>query len=220
MGTPQIRPATSADSAFLVEAIIAAEKSNSDKLGLATLFDLREEEVAALIVKMLDEEVDGCEFSTSSFLIAEVDGRPAAAVAGWVEGLADDMPSRLLKANLIAFTFPKAGLVALQSRAKAIAGIQIEREQGTFQVEYVYVRPEHRGKGLAASLILRHWELAMAANKELRRSQVQAFSNNITAIGAYSKLGFHIARIFRSDDPATADFLPHTEKVLMEKQLR
>ena len=220
MGTPTIRPATSADSAFLAEAIIGAEKSNSDKLGLATLFDLGEEAVKALIVGMLGEEVDGCELSTSSFLIAEMDGHPAAAVAGWIEGLADEMPSRLLKSNLIAFTFPKPSLAALQSRAAAIAGIQIERERGTFQVEYVYVRPEYRGKGLAASLIQRHWERALAGNTELRRSQVQAFGNNHTAIGAYAKLGFHIARTFRSEDPATADLLPYTEKVLMEKQLR
>ncbi|HRH70325.1 MAG TPA: GNAT family N-acetyltransferase [Flavobacteriales bacterium] len=208
-----IRPATTADVDFLAEAIIAAEKSNSPRLGLATLFGLTEEEVRALIIAMLREEVDGCEYSISSFLVVEHEGRAVAAVAGWLEGSEDDMPSGLLKSNLIGFTFPPESIALLRTRAEVISGIQIDREMGSVQIEYVYAHPDERGKGLAAKLIAAHF----ARFPRVRKAQVQAFSDNPVAIGLYQRLGFRIVHTFTSKNPDTIRFMPFHEKVLMER---
>lgn len=212
MTTPHIRPATAKDIPFLVEAIVSAEKSNSPHFGLATLFGQSEDETRALITAMLEEEVDGCEFSVSSFLIAEVEGKPATAVAGWIEGAEDDMPSGLLKANLIGFTFPPERVAALREKAAIISGIQIDREKDALQIEYVHTDPMHRGKGMAASLIKAH--LAKAGT---RKAQVQAFADNRVAIGLYERLGFAITRTFTSTHPETIRYMPHNAKVLMER---
>lgn len=208
-----IRPATTADVDFLAEAIIAAEKSNSPRLGLATLFGLTEEEVRALIIAMLMEDVDGCEYSISSFLVVEHGGRAVAAVAGWLEGSEDDMPSGLLKSNLIGFTFPPESIALLRTRAEVISGIQIDREMGSVQIEYVYAHPDQRGKGLAAKLIAAHF----ARFPRVRKAQVQAFSDNPVAIGLYKRLGFRIVHTFTSKNPDTIRFMPFHEKVLMER---
>lgn len=211
-----VRRAVSADNAFLVEAIISAEKSNTPRLGLATLFGSTEEEVRKLVERMLEEEVDGCEFSTSSFMVAEVGGKPVAAVAGWVEGAGEEeMPSALLKANLIGYTFPAERMQQLRANAAVITGIQIPREEGCLQIEYVHVDPGYRGKGLAGRLIKAHFAGATGAGK----AQVQAFADNAVAIGLYERLGFKIVRTFASSDPRTIVFMPYTEKVLMERDI-
>lgn len=212
MDSPIIRTAANGDVPFLVEAIVSAEKSNTDRFGLATLFHQSEPDTRRLIAAMLEEEVDGCEFSISSFLMAEVDGKPAAAVAGWVEGAEDDMPSGLLKANLIGYTFPTDRVVALREKGPVIHGIQIEREKGALQIEYVHTDPAYRGNGLAGALIRAHIARAGA-----RKAQVQAFSDNRVAIGLYQRLGFSITRTFTSTHPDTILYMPHHEKVLMER---
>lgn len=208
-----IRPATTDDVHFLAEAIVAAEKSNSPRLGLATLFGSSEEEARALIIAMLVEEVDGCEYSISSFFLVEHDGRPVAAVAGWLEGAEDEMPSGLLKSNLIGFTFPPERIALLRTRGEVIAGIQVDREMGSVQIEYVYAHPDQRGKGLAGKLIQAH----LARFPEAYKAQVQAFSDNTVAIGLYERLGFRIVHTFTSKNPDTIRFMPYHEKVLMER---
>lgn len=208
-----IRAATTADVDFLAEAIISAEKSNSPRLGLATLFGLTEVEARTLIIAMLLEEVDGCEYSISSFLVVEHEGRAVAAVAGWLEGAEDEMPSGLLKSNLIGFTFPPESIALLRTRADVISGIQIDREMGSVQIEYVYADPGQRGKGLAGKLIKAH----LARFPETRKAQVQAFSDNRVAIGLYERLGFNIVHTFTSTNPDTIHFMPFHEKVLMER---
>jgi ribosomal protein S18 acetylase RimI-like enzyme len=212
MNGPLIRPATNQDIPFLVETIVSAEKSNTPRMGLARLFEQGEEETRALIAAMLEEEVDGCEFSISSFLVAELAGNAAAAVAGWIEGSEDDMPSGLLKANLIGYTFPADRVAALRSKAAIISGIQIEREKDALQIEYVHTDPAYRGKGLAAALIRAH-----IARSGVRKAQVQAFADNQVAIGLYERLGFRITHTYNSTHPDTLRYLPHNAKVLMER---
>ena len=63
------RKATLNDVDFLVDTIVAAEKSGTDNFGLAKLFELSEDEMRSYIKAMLEEEVDGCEFSVSSFYL-------------------------------------------------------------------------------------------------------------------------------------------------------
>ncbi|MBK9764576.1 MAG: GNAT family N-acetyltransferase [Flavobacteriales bacterium] len=134
---------------------------------------------------MLQEEVEGCEFSISSFLIAEREGEPAAAVAGWVEGLPDKVPSMILKANLLAFTFPMESLVTLRSHGPTLTDLQIEREPHSLQVEYVHVDARHRGVGLAQQLIARHIERARTQEPPVKKGQVYLFSNNHPAKALY-----------------------------------
>ena len=66
-----IRPATINDVPFLAKTIFEAEKSGSSKIGLANTFNLTENELNNYLIQILDEEIDGCEFSISSFVIVE-----------------------------------------------------------------------------------------------------------------------------------------------------
>lgn len=214
-----IRRATPVDIPFLVEAIVSAEKSGTDRCGLATLFGQSEAQVRTHIAAMLNEEVDGCELSVSSFLVSVVDGEPAAAVAGWVEGRQDDLPSGLLKSNLIGATFPPDALEHLRRHADVLAGIRVERDKDTLQLDYVFTADRFRGMGRSARLIEAHLRWARTIMPPLSKAQVQAFSDNVRAIRVYERLGFTVVRKFAALHPRVTDFLPSAEKVLLERAL-
>ena len=142
-----IRRASLNDKDFIADVIIEAEKSGTGNCGLAKLYDLTEQELKRYLVNMLEEEIDGCELSLSSFLVVEYDGEPVAAGGGWLEGDNEDgLSSSILKANLIAYYIPAEKIKSSQLRLDIVKDIQIERELGTFQMEYAYVKKEHQGQ--------------------------------------------------------------------------
>jgi ribosomal protein S18 acetylase RimI-like enzyme len=214
-----IRKATLNDVPFLIEAVTEALKSNSEKLNFSTLFNLTEQRVKPIIGSMFEEEIDECEFSISSFLLIEYHGKPIAAVGGWIEGLIQKTPSSILKSNLINFCFPRESLEFVIGTSSIISDILIERENLTLQIEYVYVERDHRGKNIAHDLIQQHITNALLVYPELKKVQVQLYSNNTPAINAYRKSGFQIVKTFRSENVKIFEFLPHNETLLMEIDL-
>jgi ribosomal protein S18 acetylase RimI-like enzyme len=214
-----IRQATIKDADFLADAIISAEKSMTDRLGLATIFELSAEELKKLIIQMLEEEIDGCEFSISSFFVACYNEEPVAALGGWLEGYFDDMPSSLLKSNLIGYTFPKENIFKMHDKSKIIEDIQIEREMETYQLEYTYVKEEHRGNQLVQKLMKRHFEYAKQLDANVLKVFIQSFENNPAAIKAYEKSGFKIVKHYVSNNPDIFNYMPFNVKLLMERNL-
>lgn len=214
-----IRKATVEDIKFLVEVIIGAEKSNTDKLSLSTFFNLSESRVGKLLMEILKEEIDGCEFSVSSFLIAEFHGKQAAAVGGWIEAIDNEIPSQTLKSNLIGYFFPGESIRFLQSKSSIIKDIQIKRDSQSLQIEYVYVSQLHRGFKLAEKLINEHIKSAVIRYPAIKKAQVQVFKNNISAIKLYERLDFTTTKEFISDNDCILDYVPYFVKLLMEKKL-
>ncbi len=219
MHTYSIRPAALSDGPFLAESIIEAEKSNTDKAGLSTLFEISEEALAQLIVNMLEEEIDGCDYAVSSFLIAETNGKPVAAVAGWVEELEGEAPSHQLRSNLFGFTFPEENILAFQQKKSLVGPLQIDRQPGTLQIEHVYVHPDHRGRALAGRLIEAHIARALRDAPGVTKAEIQLVANNTAALRSYEKLGFRLVRTYRTDDPKVLDLLPDNTRLLLEKEL-
>lgn len=213
-----IRRATLEDIAFLVDTIVAAEKSGTDNFGLAKLFGLSEEEMREYVKAMLEEEIDGCEFSVSSFIVAEKEGKVISAFAGWVEGQnEDELPSAILKSNLVGFCLPVENVKNSQSKADIVRPLQIEREEGTYQLEYSYTLPEFRGQGILKRIIEAHEHEAVS--KGVRKMQVHVFDNNPSAIRSYEKMGFKEVGRFESNHPETKLFFPSNVELLMEKEL-
>jgi len=213
-----IRKASIADIPFLVTVVVAAEKSGSDKLSYSTLFDLAEQQAKDFIAAMFEEEIDGCEFSVSSFLIVEYAGEPVAAFGGWIETLnEDELPSKMLKSNLISYTFGRAAMESLKSKAAFISELVSERESLTLQLEYLYVVDEHRGKGLSNRLIEALEQTAFLQYPSVTKAQVQVYGNNTNAINVYKKNGFQIKEKYKTDNAEVLNLLPYNEKYIMEK---
>ena len=213
-----IRKALKKDIPFLADVVIAAEKGNSDTLSYATLFNFSEEKVKDLIISMFEEEIEGCEFSVDSFLIVEQNGKAVASFGAWIEGL-NGIASKILKSNLISYTFGKEAIEFLKSKQDIIKDILTEREQFTLQFEYLFVSELQRGKMLGDMLIKEHEVQAKLLYPELSKAQVQMFKNNTNAIYVYERNGFKLAKSSQSNHAEILNYLPCNEKWIMEKTL-
>ncbi len=215
------RNATIDDVEFLATAIIESKKiATSDKVGMANLFELSVEELRSYIVQMLEEEIDGCDFSISSFIIAECKGNPVATFGGWIEGVnEDDMPSSLLKSNLIGYVIPLEHVKKAQEKSHLVSDLQVSREPGAYQLEYGYTLPEHRGYGLIGKLIKLHEKRAKESGCNVSKMQVLVYDINTPAIKAYEKSGFRVVQRLEAKDPEVLKYYPHNKEFLLEKSL-
>ncbi len=213
-----IRRATLDDVDFLVTTIIEAEKSSTNNLGLANYFEVTEEELRRYLKAILEEEIDGCELSVSSFIIAEYEDTPVSTRGGWMEGRnEDEQPSSVLKSNLISYHFPMDKILNAQKKWEIVKDIQVEREWNTYQWEYSYTVPEHRGHHLVPRINEMHIQQALELGA--KKIQGHVFANNIKSLKAYERSGFKVVRSYTSNHPLTKEYYPDNTILLLEKEL-
>lgn len=213
-----IRNAALEDIDFIIDTIIAAEKSSTGNLGLANYFEITEVELKGYLREMLDEEIDGCEFSVSSFVVAEDNGKLIGAVGGWVEGKNEnDMSSAELKSNLLGYVLPKEVILNTQNKIEIVKDLQIDREYGAYQLEYSYVLPEYRGKHISQMLKQKHFDIAKVAG--CKKVQTHVFASNKTNIRINGDLGFVVVSQNTSMHPQASNYYPDKTILLMERQI-
>jgi hypothetical protein len=213
------REAGLSDVQFISEVILEAEKGASGVILLAKMFNLSNSALHEFLINMLEEEIDGCEFSLSSFIIAEHKGKPAAAMGGWLEGFYDEMPSSILNANLINYTFPKESISYFKSINEVLIDLRIERTMGTYQTEYAYVNPEYRGHQLMYQLFEEHFKRALKLNPNAEKVQSFPFRNNLSSIQVHLKVGYNLVKQFESKHPDILLFANDSVRLLMERNL-
>lgn len=214
----RIRPATLNDVDFIATTIIEAEKSSTDKIGPANYFEISEDDYRKYLIQMLEEEIDGCEISISSFVVAEYEGEVVAARGGWLEGDNEDhAPSSLLKSNLFAYVLPKENLMKGQSKYDIVKDIMIEREMGTYQLENSYTKTEFRGHHIMALLDAYHIDIAIA--KGVKKIQAHVSKDNEKSLKACERSGFHIVQYYTSNHPQVKDYYPDNTIILLERNL-
>lgn len=211
------RDATTKDVDFIATAIIEAEKSSTNNLGLANMYDMTEEELRPYLNQILEEDVEGCEFWLSGYIIAEYEGHPVATGCGWLEGDNEfELPSEILKSNLLSYYFPKEKILKSAEKADIVKDIQLKREPGTYQWEFFYTVIEHRGHHLVPrikEMFIQRGKMAGA-----KKLQGHVFANNIKSLKTYERLGFHIAEQKTSKNPLTKEYFPCDTIILMEKE--
>jgi ribosomal protein S18 acetylase RimI-like enzyme len=212
------RKATLEDIPFLVDTIIEAEKSGTDKLSYSTVFGLSEADTRKYLADMLGEEVDGCELSVSSFLLAESEGEIAGAIASWIEN-AEGMPSSVLKGNLLSYTLPAESISKARELSKLLGELHIENTPDTLQLGLVYVSSSFRGKNLVSALINHQIKWAKSVDASINDMFVQVFGNNTPAIRAYEKAGFETILEKTAQNTTIQNYLPSVRKLLMKKNL-
>lgn len=216
----EFRVANVLDIKFLSKVIVEAEKSGSDKIGLAKVFNLTESELQKYLIEMLNEEIEGCEFYYCNFIIAEFNGQPVAAFGGWIENENENnQPSAILKSNLIGFVFPKEKLIEFKNNQELLKDLVVKREPYTHQLEFAFVDVNHRGKGLIIEIIDELLKVAKSKNPNVDKSQVQVFENNISAIKAYERAGYYKIDRKQSNHLSILEYLPWNVKLVLEKKL-
>jgi hypothetical protein len=213
-----IRNATVKDVPFLVETIIEAEKSGTDKLSYSTVFGLSEEECKKYIAKMLYEEVDGCELSISSFMVAEKDGIVAAALSAFVEG-SEGISSAILKGNLLNYTLPIECINKAVGINAILSEIHIGYFPNTIQIGAGYVAKEFRGNNLLRIINSKIIERLSKSHPDVTEVWAQIFDCNIPSIKTYEKENFQLVMIKESSNKEMVNYLPSGKKFLYKKDI-
>lgn len=129
----------------------------------------------------------------SGFLVAEVDGRAAAALSAYTRP--SETAGRLLfEAMAEAFDGEGWSEAARQAMGERIAPFLTcipETAEETWIIEWVATRPEHRGKGLVRALL--HEILDRGAQGGHAQAQIAVLIGNTPAQRAYEGVGFRVA---------------------------
>ncbi len=127
-----------------------------------------------------------------NFIVAEVDGRPAAALSGYFEEECGGpaLTDGIREANRTLGRSREEDAAGWQ-RAGSFAKVNIEHEPGAWIVEWVATAPEFRRRGLVDRLMAEMLEIGRAKGASV--AQIGVLIGNDPAQRAYEKAGFALA---------------------------
>jgi ribosomal protein S18 acetylase RimI-like enzyme len=125
----------------------------------------------------------------SHFLIAEVDGQSAAALAAFRAGDAYSLSGAAVAEAAASLDVSDAEQAAIWQRGSYLFLCALG-EDDAWTLENIYTAPHHRGRGLAGRLI----EHAVREGRErgFDTAQISSFIGNEAAGRAYRKAGFEL----------------------------
>jgi ribosomal protein S18 acetylase RimI-like enzyme len=192
-----IRPARPEDAGFIARNILAAQRGPRPRGWFDIALGWPEPQCLAFIERIATADTPSW-WHVSKFIIAEVDGAPAAALCA-LPAAGTGAAARLA----IAEVAEKAGLnasepAAIFRRGAYAAGCWVQGGEGDWLIEHVASQPAHRGRGLVQALIDR----ALAAGKAagFAQASITFLIGNDPAERCYAKAGFAFAEEKR--DPA------------------
>jgi GNAT superfamily N-acetyltransferase len=150
----------------------------------------------------------------SGFLVAEVDGQPAAGLSGYENPSLAAGPAleEAMREALEAERWTAAEVAAMQGRIVPFLTCIPETPEDIWVVEWVATRPEHRGKGLIKALL--HAILERGRERGHERAQIAVLIGNTPAQRAYEGVGFRVADEKRHPDFEAALGSPGIRRLL------
>lgn len=214
------RTATENDADFVVSAVINAEKSGTDKLGIAWLFDKNEAELREFLRYLLLENIEGSEYFLNGFLIAEIENQPVATFNGWVEQQNSlGLSSAMVKLHLYKQFLDGEQFAKVMQKMPNFQKFTIPREANSLQFEFAYTIPEFRGKNIMSQIIQEIIEHQTKLFPKIEKAQIQLLANNVAAIHSYEKAGFAKTLEICTESEEIALHFPNSTKILLEKLL-
>jgi ribosomal protein S18 acetylase RimI-like enzyme len=183
----RIRPATAADADFVAWNILTASRSQLPLGEWDHYLAADEQGVLAYLHRMVTKDADSfCRWE--GFLIAEVDGEPAAGLSGYASAIPRwRIPSGAHGGEPRA-RLERGGHQAAGVRLGAFLTCVTEPPPDTWVVEWVATRPAFRRRGLVHDLLLAI--LDVGRRRGFARSQIMVFIGNTAARCAYERAGF------------------------------
>ena len=195
----KIRPARPEDASFLGWVIFTAGRSHCPRGLWDVLLGMSVEDAMAILEQLTLTEAQHT-FRYDGFIIADVDGRPAAALSGY-----DPKVSGLhLVGPAVVEVYGKGAFEGRDrvDNPRGSAGVHEclpDEAEGAWVIESVATVPEFRRKGLIDALL--EEILDMGRQRGFKLGQVAVFIGNTAAQRAYEKCGFRIV-----DDKRHPDF--------------
>jgi ribosomal protein S18 acetylase RimI-like enzyme len=191
---PVIRQGRADDAAFIAHIVLLSQRGPRPLGWFDFALDQAEPQVRDFLARLAVAKPRSW-YHVSQFLIAEAEGKPAAALCA--------MPSRNTRDTM------RAGIeeVALASGLSADAifargayarSCWVQGGEDEWLIEHVATLPEYRGRGLVQALI--DHALAAGSSAGFERASISFLIGNEAAERSYSKAGFAFAEEKR--DPA------------------
>lgn len=212
-GQITIRDATAGDAGFLAWVMQAAARSHLQHSIWQYLNGHSEEEAISFLTQLVVTEPPHL-FQHSLFLVAEVDGQPAAALCGYdpvTEGFEtyQSAAGPVYAASGIAFD------AQFEERVAAIMdGIDAPAPEPRWIVENVATLPTFRRRGLVDALLTA--VLQRGRDRGFRRAQIGVYLGNDPARAAYLKAGFAVESEKRGALWEAAMGSPGTERLVRD----
>jgi ribosomal protein S18 acetylase RimI-like enzyme len=213
--TTVLRDATEEDIDFVTWVMLSASRSHLERGIWEYMNNQDGDETLAFLQRMATTETVHL-FHHSLFLVAEVDGEPAAAMCGYdndTQGF--DVYARELPAlsgaagiSLEDPEYARRGGVLLSGFVMDHVGPDGPR----LVIENVATKPEFRRRGLVDAL-LAEW-FTRGRDRGYETAQISVFLENTPARNAYIKAGFEPVAEQRSEQWQTEIGCPGTEQML------
>jgi GNAT superfamily N-acetyltransferase len=195
--SPTIRPGTADDAGFIAEIILSAQRGPRPR----GWFDFALAQPESRVLGFLKRLAGGKQrswYQASQFLIAEIDGEPAAALCAMPSLVARETIRPAIEEAARDTGMSASELAAIFARGAYARGCWIQGGDEDWLIEHVASRPAFRGRGLMQALIAQGLDTGRA--KGFSRASVTFVIGNEVAERCYAKAGFSFAEEKR--DPA------------------
>ncbi|WP_409192110.1 GNAT family N-acetyltransferase [Bradyrhizobium sp. RDM4] len=192
-----IRSARPEDAEFIAQTILSGQRGYRSRGWFDVALGWPEAECRDFIARTAVARVVSM-WHVSQFLVAEIDGKPAAALCALPAAGTGPAAWRAIEEVAATTGLAESELNAIRRRGMYTRGCWVQGGEGDWMIEHVATGPAHRGRGLVQALIARALEKGRAAGFD--RATISFLIGNEPAERAYAKAGFAFAEEKR--DPA------------------
>ena len=187
---PTIRPARLEDAGFIARNILSAQRGPLPRGWFDIALGWSEPECLAFVERVATADRQSW-WHISQFIIAEVEGEPAAALCT-LPAAETGATARSAIEEVAGKTGLNASeLAAIFQRGAYAAGCWVQGGAGDWLIEHVASLPSHRGRGLVQALIYHALAAGQAAG--FMRASISFLIGNEPAERCYAKAGFAFA---------------------------
>lgn len=186
----EIRQGRAADAEFIARTILMAQRGPRP-LGWFDIALAQDEPKVLDFIARLAVAKPRSWYHVSRFLIAEIDGKPAAALCAMPSRETRDTMRAAFEDVARAAGLADADLAAIYARGGYARGCWIQGGETDWLIEHVASQPHARGHGLVQALIARALSAGMAAG--FSRASISFVIGNDAAERCYARAGFNFA---------------------------
>ncbi len=209
-----IRQAGPEDADFIAWVMLAAARSHVERGIWEVMTGGTEEDCLAYLRVVAATEVPHL-FHSSTFIIAEVDGVPAAALSGYnPQELGMDAYMQAFPEVIGKMGWDDTETAAAIGRVTPCTTCFPDNAEGAWVVENVATVPEFRRKGLIDKLL--NEMIDKGRKQDFRLAQIGVYIGNTKAQNAYEKAGFKIVDEKRHPDFEAAIGCPGIKRLLQD----
>jgi ribosomal protein S18 acetylase RimI-like enzyme len=185
-----IRSARPEDADFIAQTILSSQRGYRQRGWFDVALGWPEAQCREFIARLAAARAVSM-WHVSQFVVAENDGKPAAALCALPAAGTGPAAWRAIEEVAAASGLAAAELEAIRQRGGYTRACWVQGGEGDWMIEYVATDPAHRGRGLVQSLIAHALEKGRAAG--FARATISFLIGNEPAERAYAKAGFVLA---------------------------